>query len=59
MEKGLAAINEAAISDSLLPICIRKVNQVINITKQPRKPEKALKAKSELPNKSAQIPRRK
>ncbi len=59
IEKGLAAIKEAAISDSLLPICIRKANQVITITKQLRKPEKALKAKSESPNKSAQIPKRK
>ena len=59
IEKGLDAIKEAAISDPLLPKCIRAANQVITIAKQPKKPEKALKTKSEFPNKSAQTPKRK
>ena len=46
IEKGLDAIKEAAISDPLLPKCIRAANQVITIAKQPKNPEKALKVKT-------------
>ena len=58
IEKGLDAIKEAANTAPFLPMCIRQVNQVITIAKQPNKPEKALRIKSELPNKSIHNPKR-
>ena len=53
------AIKEAANTAPFLPMCIRQVNQVITIAKQPKKPEKALRIKSEFPNKSIHSPKRK